>query len=156
MCQVMPSRRRWSRWNGSWRSGIGKWSCMKISVKVGRHFRSEDGTSSHIEMKLWQKRDDDTWMSIDLARIGELSRGDVRHHQRTQWKVVHQVRDPEWCDRLMVLSTIDRHLHHPIGVRDEIIASIHVVRFDSIHQSKLEVVMWERRRMKLENYQIHT
>ena len=37
---------------------------------------------------------------------------------------------------MMVLTTSERHLHHPIGVRDEIVATIHDVRFDSSHQSK--------------------
>ena len=85
-----------------------------------------------------EKKRDDTWQSSDLAGIGELGRVDVRQHHRSQWKIVNQVRDPERGDRLMVLSTSERHLHNPIGVRDEIVATIHVVRFDSIHQSKNE------------------
>ena len=71
----------------------------------------------------------------DLARIGELGRVDVRQHHRTKWKIVHQVRDPERCDRLMVWSTIDRHLHHPIAVPYKIVATIHVACYETIHQS---------------------
>ena len=51
----------------------------------------------------------------------------VTNH-RTQWKVVRHVRDPAWCDRWMVLTTIDRHLHQPRGGTDDIIAANHVGR----------------------------
>ena len=77
-------------------------------------------------------------MSRDLARIGELGRVDVRQHHRAQRKIVHQVRDPERCDHLMVLTTSEMHLHHPIAVRDEIVATIHDVRemFDPPEQKR--------------------
>ena len=106
--------------------------------KIEGHFES-----------LREKERDDTSLRSDLARIGELGRVDMRQHHRSQLKIVHQVRDPERCDRMMVLTTSERHLHHPICVRDEIVATFHDVRNDSIHQSKLKLVMFERRGRKL-------
>ena len=73
-----------------------------------------------------------------LARIGELSRVEVCQHNWRQWQIVYHVRDPERGNCLMVLSTIDRHLHHPIGGRDDLSAMIHDLRFDSIQQSKFD------------------
>ena len=108
------------------------------------------------------KRDDGTWLNSDLARIGELGRCDVSHHDWTQRKVVDQVWDPEWCNRLMVFTSIDRHLHNPWSKRDEIIVAVHVVRlmfeWYSIQQRNLNREMWAIRRMKLiieENYVRH-
>ena len=101
-------------------------------------------------------RNEVTLLGGDLARIGELGRFDVCQHHRAQRMIVDEAGDPERCDLLMVLTTSERHLHHPIGVRDEIVATIHDVRFDSFHQSKLILEMWERRRMKLKHEQNHT
>ena len=38
---------------------------------------------------------DDTSLINELARIRELSSGDVRRHQPTQRKIVDEMRDPE-------------------------------------------------------------
>ena len=70
-------------------------------------------------MMIHDKRDDG-----DLSHISELARGDLR---RTKGKFVHQVRAPECCDHLMLLTSIDRNLQHPIGVGDDIVGAIHEV-----------------------------
>ena len=36
--------------------------------------------------------------------------------------------DPEYCDCLILLTTLVRHVHHPLGVTDDKIAPIHVGR----------------------------
>ena len=80
------------------------------------------------KVKLVAIADEDNGYIGELARPGDLSRGDVFQHHRSQWKHAHQERDPGRCDRLTLLSTIDRHLHHPLAVADEKIAAIHDVR----------------------------
>ena len=82
-------------------------------------------------------RNDVTFLGSDLTRIGELGRLYVCQHYRSHWTIVLQVGDPESCDRLIVWTTSERHLHHPIGVGDEIVASFHDVRNDLIHETKL-------------------
>ena len=109
-----------------------------MNVKIGAKVKMCEWKIDGDFASLCEKWRDDTYLSSDLAGIGELGRVDVRQHHQNRWKIVHQVRDPERCDRLMVLTTIDRHLHNPIGVREEIISTIHVVRFDFIHQSNNE------------------
>ena len=76
-----------------------------------------------------------TLLGGNLARIGELGRVDVCQHHRAQRKIVDEIRDPERCDHLMVWTTNERHLNHPIVVRYEIVATIHVDGYDTIHQS---------------------
>ena len=104
---------------------MSKW---KLKVKISEKVKMSEWKIEGHFMSLREKERDDTCQSSDLARIGELGRVDVRQHHRTQRKIVDEVGDPERCDHLMVLSTSERHLHHPIGVRDQIVASIHVVR----------------------------
>ena len=94
------------------------------------------------------KRDDDTWLNSDLARIGELGRGDVSHHDRTQRKIVYQLWDPERWNRLLVFTTIDRHFHNPRSMRHEIIAAVHGVR--EMIKSPEEIESWDERQAQNE------
>ena len=49
-------------------------------------------------------------------------------------KLVHQVRDSEGSDRLMVLSPIDCHLNDLICVTDNIIATVRVIRQNPVEE----------------------
>ena len=107
---------------------------------------AEDGTESHVDYKLPQNRDDVTWLNSDLARVCELGRSEVCHNHRSQWNVVDQVRDPEWCDRLMVFTIIDRDLNDPGSIRDEIIGTFHVFEKCSRYVNPIKgnwIVSWE-------------
>ena len=115
----------------------------EYQCECGRKMRSQTGiTSDMTRSGVTKVRNDDTLRGGDRARFGQLGRVNVCQHHRSQWKVVNQVSDPVRCDRLMLLTTNDPHLHHPIGVRDEIVTRIHVVRLmlerSSIEQSKNE------------------
>ena len=63
-------------------------SCRRL---ISESERARDITRSSVS----NVRKDDTVLGGDLAVIGELSRREVCHHQRSQWKVVHLVEDPE-------------------------------------------------------------
>ena len=58
--------------------------------------------------------DDVSLFNGDLAGIDPLSRCDLCQEDLNQWKVIDTLGDPERCDALMVLSSVEGNLHHPL------------------------------------------